>query len=184
MEVASTVANETDSNADSPGPDGVELRFTIDSLGRRHCVNASGRYIKRDSETGAARPARSFTYGKPLLPGVNGNSPPYRRYQAIVRALAVDAGGVDMVGAAKAQLFRRYAAAGVLAEQIEIRIAKGEQIDLNTLTTFATLASTQVRIASRIGVERVPRDISGPTLGELLRAEDERQRTIEAEVVS
>jgi hypothetical protein len=156
------LTSETISETASPEQEPEQPRFTLDSLGRKHAVDASGRYVKQGGETRAWRASRNLTYGKPLLPGVPGRSPPYKRYQAIVRALAVDAGGVDMVGAAKAQLFRRYAAAGVLAEQLEVRIARGEQFDANTLMTFATLASVQVRIASRIGVDRIPRDVLSP----------------------
>jgi hypothetical protein len=62
------------------------------------------------------------------------------------------------------QLIRRFAAAAVLAEQMEGRLANGEAIDINQ---HATLSSTLVRLASRIGIDRVARDIT-PTLREYL----------------
>jgi antitoxin (DNA-binding transcriptional repressor) of toxin-antitoxin stability system len=59
----------------------------------------------------------------------------------------------------------------VLAEQLESRLANGEQIDI---TEHATLSSTLVRLAQRIGIDRVPRDVS-PTLSEIAREiEDEK----------
>jgi antitoxin (DNA-binding transcriptional repressor) of toxin-antitoxin stability system len=45
-------------------------------------------------------------------------------------------------------LIRRFAAAAVLAEQLEARIARGEEI---TLTDHALLCSSLVRLAQRIG---------------------------------
>jgi hypothetical protein len=61
------------------------------------------------------------------------------------------------------QLIRRFAAAAVLAEQMEARLANGEQIDI---AEHATLSSTLVRLAQRIGIDRVPRDV-GLTLDPL-----------------
>jgi hypothetical protein len=45
---------------------------------------------------------------------------------------------------------------------MEARLANGEQIDI---TEHATLSSTLVRLAAKIGIERVPRDITAvPTV--------------------
>jgi hypothetical protein len=54
-------------------------------------------------------------------------------------------------------LIRRFAAASVLAEQLESRLANGEQIDIQE---HATLSSTLVRLAQRIGIDRVARDVT------------------------
>ena len=51
----------------------------------------------------------------------------------------------------------------MLAEQLESRLANGEQVDINE---HATLSSTLVRLAQRIGIDRIPRDIS-PTLSDI-----------------
>jgi hypothetical protein len=59
---------------------------------------------------------------------------------------------------------RRFAAAAVLAEQLESRLANGEQIDIQE---HALLCSTLARLASRIGIERRAKVI-GPTLAEYL----------------
>jgi hypothetical protein len=182
VDVANTIARENADEASEPEHEAGELRLVVDALGRKHLHNSRGRFVRQGNPI-SPEVARRVD-GRRLLPGVDQRSPPYRRYKALVSALAVDQGGADMISATKAQLIKRFAAAGVLAEQYEIRLARGETLDANTLMVWASLAGVQVRVASRIGVERVPRDISGPTLGELLRAEDERQRTIEAEVVS
>jgi hypothetical protein len=64
------------------------------------------------------------------------------------------------------QLVRRFAAAAVLAEQMESRLANGEQIDI---AEHAVLCSTLVRIAQRIGINRVPKTIV-PSLDDYLEA--------------
>ena len=45
----------------------------------------------------------------------------------------------------------------MLAEQLESRLANGEQIDI---AEHATLSSTLVRLAQRIGIDRRAKDIT------------------------
>ncbi len=76
----------------------------------------------------------------------------------------VDQGGADACSESRKQLVRRFAAAAVLAEQIEARLANGEEIDISE---HALLCSTLVRVAQRIGINRVPRNVV-PTVAEYL----------------
>jgi hypothetical protein len=109
--------------------------------------------------------ARSrVTNGRDLLPGVDGRSTVARRYRDILAALTTDQGGADRMSEARAQLCRRFAAAAVLAEAMEARLAAGETIDLGE---HALLSSTLVRLAQRIGIDRRARDIT-PTLRDYL----------------
>jgi hypothetical protein len=103
--------------------------------------------------------------GRELLPNVDGRSLIARRYRDIMSAIASDQGGVDRLSEARLQLIRRFAAAACLAEQLEARLARGEQIDIQE---HALLVSTMVRVAQRIGVDRVPRDLA-PSLTEYLK---------------
>ena len=64
------------------------------------------------------------------------------------------------------QLIRRFASGAVLAEALEARLVKGEQIDI---AEHALLSSTLVRLAQRIGINRVAWDVT-PTLGDYLRS--------------
>jgi hypothetical protein len=111
--------------------------------------------------------ARSrLTNGKDLLPNVDGRSLIARRYRDICTTIASDQGGLDQLSEARIQLIRRYAACCVLAEEMESRLVRGEQIDI---TVYVQLTTTMVRIALRIGLDRVPRDISSPSLADILR---------------
>jgi hypothetical protein len=58
-----------------------------------------------------------------LLPDVDGRSAIARRYRDIVSAILVDQGGADQCSEARKQLIRRFAAASVLAEQMEAALA-------------------------------------------------------------
>jgi hypothetical protein len=102
--------------------------------------------------------------GRDLLPNVDGRSLIARRYRDIMSAIASDQGGIDRLSEARLQLIRRFAAAACLAEQLEARLARGEQIDSQE---HALLVSTMVRVAQRIGVDRLPRDLA-PSLTEYL----------------
>jgi hypothetical protein len=92
-----------------------------------------------------------------LLPGVDGRSGIARRYRDITEAILADQGGADRCSESRIQLIRRFAAAAVLAEQAEARLAKGEQIDVGE---HALLCSTLVRVAQRIGINRTPKNIT------------------------
>jgi hypothetical protein len=54
-----------------------------------------------------------------------------------------------------------------LAEQMEARLANGAEIDI---AQHALLCSTLVRVAQRIGINRIPKDVV-PSLSDLLREE-------------
>ncbi len=104
--------------------------------------------------------------GRDVLPDVDGRSLIARRYRDIADAIIVDQGGADQCSESRLQLVRRFAAASVLAELLEARLARGEQIDI---TEHATLSSTLVRLAAKIGIDRVAKDIGIMSLGQLVR---------------
>ncbi len=96
------------------------------------------------------------TNGHDLLPGIDGRSATARRYRDILAALTSDQGGADRISEARTQLCRRFAAAACLAEAVEAKLVGGEPIDLQE---HALLASTLVRLAQRIGIDRRAREI-------------------------
>jgi hypothetical protein len=104
------------------------------------------------------------TNGTRVLPNVDGRSTIARRYRDILTAIITDQGGADRLSEARVQLIRRFAAAAVIAEQMEAKLAQGEEINI---VEHAQLASTLVRIAQRIGINRLPKNIT-PTLSDYL----------------
>ena len=95
--------------------------------------------------------------GRDVLPDVDGRSIIARRFRDIVRAIFVDQGGEDRCSESRKQLIRRFAAAAVIAEQMEARLVSGEQINISE---HALLCSSLVRLCQRIGISRVARDIT------------------------
>ena len=78
-----------------------------------------------------------------LLDKVDGRSAMYRRYRDICGAIIADSGGISACSESRQHLIRRFAAAAVLAEQMESKIVNGEPVDI---TEFAQLSSTLVAI--------------------------------------
>jgi hypothetical protein len=104
--------------------------------------------------------------GTDVLPHVDGRSLIARRLRDIQSAIMIDQGGAERLSEARLQLVRRFAAAAVIAEQLEADLANGKPIDI---AHHALLCSTLVRVARQIGVNRIARDIT-PTLDQYLRA--------------
>ena len=101
--------------------------------------------------------------GSDLLPGIDGRSALARRYRDIAAAMVADAGGLDRLSEAKVQLIRRFAALAVQAEVREAQLANGADVDLGEQ---ALISSTLVRLAQRIGVGRVAKEV--PSLEQYL----------------
>jgi hypothetical protein len=59
-----------------------------------------------------------------------------------------------------------------LAEDLEGRLARGEEIDVER---HALLCSTMTRLAQRIGIDRRTRDVT-PSLSDIIRADQNRGR--------
>jgi hypothetical protein len=111
------------------------------------------------------------TNGGHFLPGgIDGRSATARRMYDIVAQVAADLGGADRLSETRLSLVRRFASLSAMLEEQEVHIARGETVDLSA---FAHLSSTLCRLASRIGLKRVAKDIT-PTLAEYLRHDHDR----------
>jgi hypothetical protein len=113
---------------------------------------------KGDKQFGRSR----ITNHKDLLPNIDGRGVVARRYRDIVSQIITDQGGAEQMAEARLQLVRRFAACAVLFEAQEARLANGEPLDI---AEYSTLTSTLVRVAQRIGINRIAKDIT-PSLAE------------------
>lgn len=141
------------------------VSLMVSMLGKQKMQLTSAMVVEQRSVERRRKHARSrVSNGRDVLPNVDGRSLVARRYRDISTAILIDQGGLDQCSESRQQLIRRFAAAAVLAEQMESRLANGEQIDV---AEHATLSSTLVRLAAKIGIDRVPREVT-PTLQEYL----------------
>ena len=71
-----------------------------------------------------------LTNGSKLLPETDGRLRISRRFRGIANAVLADQGGASECSELRRQLIRRFSAACVLAEELEGRLARGEEIDV------------------------------------------------------
>ena len=130
-------------------------------------LGENGRKPRSKPSQGVRKPtARSgVSNGRDVLPGVDGRSVIARRYYDIQSAIIVDQGGADRISEARLQLVRRFSAAAVMAELLEAKLAAGEEI---SITEHALLVSSLVRVANKIGIDRIPKDVGSNSLDEYL----------------
>jgi hypothetical protein len=115
--------------------------------------------------------ARNTNGGNFLPGGIDGRSHQARRMYDIAALVARDLGGADRLTETRLSLIRRFSSLSVLLEEQEVQIASGKEIDLGS---YSQLSSTLVRLAARIGLKRVLRDVT-PSVAEYL-AHVEQQR--------
>jgi hypothetical protein len=134
-------------------------------------ATATATTTKYRPSKGDARYGRSkLTNHRDLLPKIaDGRAGAARRFRDLVRALIADMGGITNCSEVRLGLIRRLAAATVLSEEMEARAVNGEHVDINQ---FCTLASTTVRLAQRLGINRRAREIN-PTLSQYLHEQED-----------
>jgi hypothetical protein len=141
--------------------------------------DVAGQLVERsvDLDKSACNPrhkkARSkITNHVDLLPDPDGRSSAARRFRDLVSAFLVDMGGIENCSEIKLGLVRQLAAVTVQAELLAAQMVNGVPVDIPTL---CQLASTTVRLSTRLGIERIAKNI-GPSFGDLLRDDIRRRR--------
>jgi hypothetical protein len=93
---------------------------------------------------------------------LDGRTKARKQFDAIAEGIAKDLGGSKELSTVQRHLVEAFAGCAIVLQAINARILLGEPVDVSDQ---ASAASTLVRIATRIGVNRIPRDVS-PTLDE------------------
>jgi hypothetical protein len=83
----------------------------------------------------------------------------YRAFDSIARSIANDLGGEDQLTAIQRHLIEGFAGVAVTVQDLNARKAMGEAIDVAKLSVAV---SSMVRIATRLGVNRVAKEIVDP----------------------
>jgi hypothetical protein len=91
-----------------------------------------------------------------------------KQFDSIASGIVADLGGEANLSIVARHLVEAFAGIALHVNNLNAHLLLGKEVDL---TEHATAISTMVRLASRIGITRVARDIS-PTLNDLIRAED------------
>jgi hypothetical protein len=96
---------------------------------------------------------------------LDGRTKARKQFDSIASGIAADLGGEEQLSTIQRHLVEAFAGAACHVNDINARLLLGEEIDV---VVHSQAISTMVRIASRIGIHRVARDVS-PSLSDLLR---------------
>jgi hypothetical protein len=102
---------------------------------------------------------------------LDGRTKARKQFDAIARGIAGDLGGEDRLSTVQRHLVEAFAGAAVHVHDLNARLLLGEEVDI---VAHSQAISTMVRIASRIGVNRIAREV-GPTLADIIKEDWERQ---------
>jgi hypothetical protein len=90
-----------------------------------------------------------------------------RFFDRMVREIENDLGGRRQLSRIESELIRAFAGAATTLQYVNVQVALGEGSEID-LAGYATIASTMLRIGSRLGLARRPRDVT-LSLGQVLR---------------
>ena len=96
-----------------------------------------------------------------------------RFYAKLVRDVEADLGGRRHLSRIESELIRGFAGSATLLQYMNVQVALGEISEID-LGGYATLASTMLRIGSRLGLRRVPRDVT-PNLDQYLALKEQEE---------
>jgi hypothetical protein len=84
---------------------------------------------------------------------------PSRFFAKMVRDITADCGGTRSLSRIESELIRIFCGVATLAQTMNADIALGETSEIN-VSDYANLASTMLRLSSRLGIKRRPRDVT------------------------
>ena len=82
-----------------------------------------------------------------------------RFFERMVREIETDLGGRRELSRIERELVGAFAGAATTLQYLNVQVALGESSEID-LGSYATLASTMLRIGSRLGFRRRSRDVS------------------------
>jgi hypothetical protein len=88
---------------------------------------------------------------------LDGRSRARKQYDAIVFGIAQDLGGEDRLSTVQCELVEAFAGVAVWFKDLNARLLLGQQVDPSEI---ASAVNSMVKVASRIGVTRIARDIT------------------------
>jgi hypothetical protein len=96
----------------------------------------------------------------------------------MVRNIETDLGGRRQLSRMEGELIQAFAGAATTLRYLNVQVALGETGEID-LSGYATIASTMLRIGSKLGLKR--HEPKRPTLGDVLVADFQRQQQEEFE---
>ena len=108
---------------------------------------------------------------------LDGRTNAAKLFDRLAADIEADLGGRDQLSTIERALIEAFCGATVTMHALNAKLALGEEIDL---TQHAQAANVMVRLASRLGLQRRAKDVSGGGgLGDLMRGSEEGQSSEE-----
>jgi hypothetical protein len=127
--------------------------------------------------TGATRKHRASRALKSRLltaEALDGRTRARKQFDAIAKGIAADLGGVGSLSTVQQHLVEAFAGAACHVHDLNARLLRGDRVDI---LAHSQAVSMMVRVASRIGMRRVTRDV---TLHDVMNEEIEVDELDEA----
>jgi hypothetical protein len=109
---------------------------------------------------------------------LDGRSAPAKEFNRLSRAIVSDLGGEDQLSAIELALIEAFCGASIVVGHLNAELLQGNAIDP---TEHSAAVGAMVRVGSRLGLSRRARDVSTPTLRDILRDDLEAQQREAAE---
>ena len=106
---------------------------------------------------------------------IDGRTRARKRFDAIATGIAEDLGGEGQLSTVQRHMVEAFAGAAIHVHDLNARLLLGEEVDI---MDHSQAISTMVRIASRIGIHRVAREVNPPSVQEYF-AYRERKRAVD-----
>ena len=107
----------------------------VDLNNRKHVKRRDGRSLPLEQATGARR-----------------------FFDKMVREIESDLGGRRQLSRIQLELIRGFAGAATTLQYLSVQVALGETSEID-LSGYAIIASTMLRIGSKLGLQRRPKDV-------------------------
>jgi hypothetical protein len=102
---------------------------------------------------------------------LDGRTKAAQKFDAIAEGIAQDLGGEEQLSTVQKHLVEAFAGAAIHVSDMNARLLLGQEVDI---LAHSNAISTMVRVAQRIGVNRILRDVT-PTLDDIAE-EIEREK--------
>jgi hypothetical protein len=103
-----------------------------------------------------------------------GRSSQAKMFDAIATSIARDMGGEAQLSTVQKHLVEAFASIALRVNNLTAKLLRGDEVDI---IAHSQAISTMVRVAQRVGVQRVQLDITPPSLEQYVAAKRAREAT-------
>src|SRR5216683_1201357 len=117
---------------------------------------------------GPPRKSRAFKARLLTCAALDGRTHARKHFVAVAKGISEDLGGADVLSTVQKSLVEAFAGIAVHVHNLNAHLLKGDKVDI---LAHSQAISTMVRVATRLGMRRIARDIQ--TLHDIMNQEIE-----------